>query len=152
MSLNSDLINAGIDGPRQPRVPAFPPDFDTLQINGAEAPAGMDPLLIQRDFGLIMVPKDMTGNVVMTTWIIIACGIGASYYFSDVRSPHVLENLLAPLLLLMFVLAAVIKLVLISGTASRGPVGGGDGGGFAGFDGSHNSSNGCGRDSGGGEC
>lgn len=84
----------------------------------------------------------------MKTWIIIACGIGASYYFADVRSPHFVENLLAPLLLLIFVLAAVIKLMLALGK-NRG---GSGGGGNAGIYGGSGHTGGCGGDGGGGDC
>ena len=81
----------------------------------------------------------------MISLIFISVCLGASFYYTDLRSDLFLQGTLCPILVFIFLIALLVKIVVFLGPDSGRGGSGGDGGGyFGGGDG------GCGGD--GGSC
>ena len=73
----------------------------------------------------------------MKAWIIILSGLIASWHYSDLHSVSALNNLGAPFLFLLFLIALLSKLVIVLGLKNGRKLRGGDDddGGLDGFGG-----------------
>ncbi len=66
------------------------------------------------------------------SWIINILGLLASWYFTDIESDSVLQGIICPIFIGVFLISIVVKVVFLLGPDSGRGGSGGDGGGFLG--------------------
>jgi hypothetical protein len=66
----------------------------------------------------------------MASWLIIILGLIGSWQYTDMESSSVFQSVFCPLMVGLFLIALLIKIVILLGPDNNGH--GGDGGGFTG--------------------